>query len=209
MSDISNQRFGARALSWREGKMGGLVWRIGSIVLLLIAGGAIALGGERLLGGGSSANETRVATFQDWRVVCPPLTPTTPNCVLTQDVLRDTGGILMTLNITDPTNNASLSVTVPHGVALDAGMGFSIGNEPMRVRPYETCTNQGCIALVTLDADTMKSLRGNMGGQVVVAVPGNTSPATIPFSLRGFGDGFDDLQRVMSSRKSIFSFLSR
>ena len=53
MSDISNQRFGARALSWREGKMGGLVWRIGSIVLLLIAGGAIALGGERLLGGGA------------------------------------------------------------------------------------------------------------------------------------------------------------
>ena len=42
--------------------------------------------------------------------------------MLTQDVLRDTGGILMTLNITDPTNNASLSVTVPHGVALDAGM---------------------------------------------------------------------------------------
>ena len=36
-------------------------------------------------------------------------------------VLKDLiHGILMTLNITDPTNNASLSVTVPHGVALDA-----------------------------------------------------------------------------------------
>lgn len=209
MSDMSNQRLGARALSWREGKTGGLIWRIGSIVLLLLAGGAIAIGGERLLGGGGSPNETRVATFQDWRVVCPPVTPTTPNCVLTQDVLRDTGGILMTLNVTDVTASGSLSITVPHGVALDSGMGFSIGNEPMRVRPYETCTNQGCIALVTMDADTMKSLRGNMGGQVVVAVPGNASPVTIPFSLRGFGNGYDDLQRVMSSRTSIFSFLRR
>ena len=89
------------------GKGGAMIKRIGSDARKDL---------ERLLGGGSSANETRVATFQDWRVVCPPLTPTTPNCVLTQDVLRDTGGILMTLNITDPTNNASLSVTVPHGV---------------------------------------------------------------------------------------------
>jgi invasion protein IalB len=210
MSDMSNQRLGAPLRSWREGKTGGLIWRIGSVVLLLLAGGLIAIGGERLLGtGGGSANETRVATFQDWRVVCPPLTPATPNCVLTQDVLRDTGGVLMTLNITDPAPNSTLSVTVPHGVALDSGIGFSIGNEPMRVRPYETCTNQGCIALVTMDADTLKSLRGNMGGQVVVAVPGNTSPVTIPFSLRGFGAGLDDLQRVRSSRTSIFSFLSR
>lgn len=209
MSDMSNQRMGARALSWREGKTGGLIWRIGSIVLLLIVGGVIAIGGERLLGGGASPNETRVATFQDWRVVCPPLTPNTPNCVLTQDVLRDTGGILMTLAITDPAVNAQLSITVPHGVALDSGIGFSIGNEPMRVRPYETCTNQGCIALVTMDADTMKSLRGNMGGQVVVAVPGNASPVTIPFSLRGFPNGLDDLQRVKSQRTSIFSFLRR
>ena len=45
----------------------------GIVLLLLIAGGMITLLGEKLLGG-SSANELRIATFQDWRVVCPAVT---------------------------------------------------------------------------------------------------------------------------------------
>ncbi len=80
----------------------------------------------------------------------------------------------------DPAPNSPLSVTVPHGVALDAGMGFSVGTDPMRVRPFETCNNTGCIALVTVDADTLRSLSTNMGGQVVVAVAGNTSARDDP-----------------------------
>lgn len=208
MSDIHDERLGARARSWRQGKSGRLIWRVGSIVLLLIAGGILALGGERLLGGGGAANETRVATFTDWRVVCPPYTPATPNCALTIDVLRDTGGVLLTLSLLDPTIGSPLSLTVPHGVALDSGLGFAIGNEPIRVRPYETCTNMGCIALVTVDADTLKSLTGNMGGTVVVALPGNPQPVNIPFSLRGFSEGYADLQRVRSRRGSFLSFLN-
>jgi invasion protein IalB len=209
MSEKVDERLGARTRSWRVGRPSGLVWRIASIVLLLLAGGLIALGGERLLGGGRGApNETRVTTFNDWRVVCPPYTAQTPNCALTLDVLRDTGGVLLTLSLLDPTVGSPLSITVPHGVALDSGMGFAIGNEPIRVRPYETCTNLGCIALVTVDADTLKALSGNMGGQVVVALPGATSPVTIPFSLNGFANGYADLQRVRSQRSSFFSFLN-
>jgi invasion protein IalB len=101
-----------------------------------------------------------------------------------------------------------MSVTVPHGVMLEAGLGFSIANEPMRVRPYEACNANGCFAFVTLDADTMKSLASNMGGQVVV-VPGNGSPVTIPFSLKGFAEGYAELQRDKARRDSFFSFLSR
>ena len=209
MLEKNDQRLVSRAQSWREGKSGRLVWRIASIVLLLFAGGVIALGGERLLGGGrGAANETRVTTFTDWRVVCPPYTAATPNCALTLDVLRDTGGVLLTLSLLDPTIGSALSITVPHGVALDSGMGFTIGTEPIRLRPYETCTNAGCIALVTVDADTLKSLSGNMGGQVVVAVPGNQQPINIPFSLRGFPEGYADLQRAKSQRASFFSFLN-
>ena len=141
----------------------------------------MALIGERLLGSPAPPNETRVTTFTDWRVICPPYNPTQPNCALTLDVLRETGGVLLTVSMLDPAPNSSLSLTVPHGVALDAGLGFSVGTDPMRVRPFETCNNTGCIALVTVDADTLRSLSTNMGGQVVVAVAGNTSPVTIPF----------------------------
>jgi len=190
------------------GNWGRLAMRAGIAVLLLAAGGVITLAGERLLGGGAS-NEMRISTFQDWRVICPPLTATTPNCALTSDVLRDTGGVLLTLSLLDPEPGKQLSLTVPHGVLLDSGMGFAIGNEPLRVRPYETCSNQGCIALVTLDADTLKSLNANMGGHVTVAAPNNAQPINIPFSLKGFADGFGELQRAKSRRTGMFSFLSR
>jgi invasion protein IalB len=197
---------------------GGMAGRIAVraiiVILLLVAGGVLAIAGERLLGGGTAPNEVRVTTFQDWRVICPALTPTTPNCALTADVMRDTGGILLTLSMTDPAPGSSLSLTVPHGVMLEAGMGFSIGTEPTRVRPYETCTVQGCIALVTVDADTLKSLQSNMGGQVAVAPPppptgGAAQPVTIPFSLKGFPEGYAELQRAKARRSGVFSFLAR
>jgi invasion protein IalB len=183
--------------------------RVALVVLLLLVGGIVALIGERLLGPSAPPNETRVTTFTDWRVICPPFNPTQPNCALTLDVLRETGGVLLTVSMLDPAPNSPLSVTVPHGVAIDAGMGFSVGTDPMRVRPFETCNNTGCIALVTVDADTLRSLSANMGGQVVVAVAGNTSPVTIPFSLNGFAAGYAELQRAKARRTSFFGFLNR
>jgi len=184
-------------------------FRVALVVLILLVGGVAALIGERLFGSPPPPNETRVSTFTDWRVICPPFNPTQPNCALTLDVLRDTGGVLLTVSMLDPAPNTPLSVTVPHGVALDAGMGFSVGTDPMRVRPFETCNNTGCVALVTADADTLKSLSTNMAGQVVVAVAGNTSPVTIPFSLNGFSAGYEELQRAKARRTSFFGFLNR
>jgi invasion protein IalB len=183
--------------------------RVALVALLLLVGGVVALIGERLIGSPAPPNETRVTTFTDWRVICPPFNPAQPNCALTLDVLRETGGVLLTVSMLDPAPNSPLSITVPHGVALDAGMGFSVGTDPMRVRPFETCNNTGCIALVTVDVDTLKSLSTNMAGQVVVAVAGNTSPVTIPFSLNGFAPGYAELQQAKARRTSFFGFLNR
>jgi len=208
-TQVGNQRMVMRERSWKNWFSLNNALRGLLAVVLLFAGGVMALVGERLLGGGAgAANETRVTTFQDWRVVCPPVSTATPNCALTIDVLRDTGGVLMTVAMVDPEPaQRQLSLTVPHGVALDSGLGFTIGTEPMRVRPYEMCNNAGCIALVTVDADTLRSLSSNMQGQVVVAVPGNTQPVTIPFSLRGFGDGYAELTRAKARRTSRLGFL--
>src|SRR5438067_12572070 len=123
-----------RSWDWRR------ITKITSVVvLLLVAGGVITLLGQTLVGA-TPANEVRISTFQDWRVVCPALTPTTPNCALTSDVMRDTGGILATLSMTDPSAGSTFSVTVPHGVLLEPGLAITIGNDPMRLRPYGICT---------------------------------------------------------------------
>ena len=209
MTEASNQRFRVGARSIGAGNWGRLALRAGIVVLLLGAGGVIGLGGERLLSGKGPVNEVRITTFQDWRVVCPPLTPASPNCALTSDVVRDTGMNLLNLSLVDPAPGSQLSLTVPHGVLLDPGLRFAIGTEPIRVRPYETCTNQGCIALVTVDADTLKSMTANMGGRIELAVPNNAQPINIPFSLKGFADGYGELQRAKARRSGYFGFLGR
>jgi invasion protein IalB len=79
----------------------------------------------------------------------------------------------------------------------------------MRLRPYETCTNVGCIAFVTVDADTLKSLRASTGGQITVAAPNNTQPVNIPFSLKGFSEAFNVLEREHARRTGFFRFLAR
>jgi invasion protein IalB len=197
---------------------GGMAGRIAVraiiVILLLVAGGVLAIAGERLLGGGTAPNEVRVTTFQDWRVICPALTPTTPNCALTADVMRDTGGILLTLSMTDPAPGSSLSLTVPHGVMLEPEWDFPSGPNRRGCALMRHAPCRVCIALVTVDADTLKSLQSNMGGQVAVAPPppptgGAAQPVTIPFSLKGFPEGYAELQRAKARRSGVFSFLAR
>ena len=208
MTELNQQRYALDAESLSEGRVGRLLIRGGIALALLIAGGVIALLGERLIGGGGS-NEVRVMPFQDWRVICPPTGQAGATCTLNSDVLRDTGGNLMSLVVSDTTIGSNLSITVPHGVQLDAGLGFSAGDAGLTVRPYETCTAAGCFAFVPVTADTLKSLQNNMSGQVVVAVPGNNQPVSIPFSLRGFKDGYAALAKEQSRRGSMFGFLTR
>lgn len=210
MSEIASRRIRVRAPSLRGINWRRLAARAGVLTLLLTAGGMIALAGERLLGVGNLAdNEVRIRTFMDWRLICPAVTIATPNCTLTSDTLRDTGGVLLTLSLANPAPGSQMSLIVPHGVMLESGLGFSIGTEPIRVRPYETCTAVGCIALVTVDADTLRSLSSNMEGQVAVAAPNSQQPVNIPFSLRGFADGYAELQRAQGRRTGIFRFLGQ
>lgn len=185
----------------------------GLAILLLVAGGIITLVGQKLLGGAVSANEVRITSYQDWRVICPAVTPQTPDCTLSTQVTRDAGngtagGTMLTLQMSAAAPGSTMTVIVPHGVMLQPGLAFTIGSEPMRIRPYETCSNAGCIAFVTVDADTLKSLRSNTAGQVTLAAPNVQQPVNIPFSLKGFADGYAGLAREHARRTGFFSFLT-
>lgn len=203
-------------------KSGSLGWAQRALVpvLCFLAGAVVALGAERLLTmARGNPQETRVLTYQDWRVICSPAMPavaavpavaateTTParpatpaipavaaGCRLVQDVVRPEGGSL--LQIALPLNDMSkLMVTVPHGVILDPGLGFAVGQGATpAVHPYIACTEAGCIAPIPLDEATLKLLRENTDGRVSV-VPGTGTPVAIPFSLRGFADGYAALAR--------------
>ena len=75
--------------------------------------------------------------------------------------------------------------------------------------PFETCNKTGCIALVTVDADTLEVATNQLGGQVTVARCRQHQTVTIPFSLNGFAAGYEDLQRAKARRTSVLGFLNR
>jgi len=192
----------------RHGHLRFWVWNIGFAVLFMIAGGALTLVGERLLS--SPSQEMSVQRFQDWRVVCAPPDEKGQGggCSLSSQVVRDEGGTLLSLAINDTAPGSQMSVVVPHGVLLDPGLGFSVGDGALKVLPYETCMPAGCLVLVGLDSETLKAMKASQSGQVVV-VPGNGSPVTLPFSLKGFAEGFAALEEAKARRDSMWSFLSR
>jgi invasion protein IalB len=177
---------------------------IAAAVLIFIAGGASALVGERLLGGDPGDDELRVQTHGDWRVVCPPRSEAELNCTLQAEVVRDQ----VLLSLEDPTLGSRLRVVVPHGVFLDPGLGFTIGDQPLLVYQYETCMANGCFAHVTLDTATLDLMRNNMNGQIVV-VPSTGTPVTIPFSLNGFSAGYESLIEEREQRNSLWGYLAR
>jgi invasion protein IalB len=215
----------------------GIGRKIAFPALFFVAGVVVALIGERLIGAifGGEDNETRVQAYEDWRLVCPPAVAVAPPapppppppaegeaapppppapvaevppCSLTIEVVNQAGSIVA-LAMNDP--NSRLVVTVPHGVALEPGLGFAIGTEGMRIHPYETCTAVGCVAHVPVDADTLRLMQQSMAGEITV-VPRNVQqpePVKIPFSLNGFAEGHAALAREAASRTSVWRFLSR
>ena len=129
-------------------------------------------------------------------------------CSLTAQILREDGGALLSLSISDTAPGSQMSVVVPHGVMLEPGLGFSVGDGSLKVLPYETCMPQGCLVLVGLDSETLKAMKAATTGNVVV-VPGNGSPVTIPFSLKGFAEGFAALADAKDREDSMWNFLDR
>ena len=170
-------------------------------VLIFFAGALTAIVGQRLLSSGG-ADEMRILAFEDWRVVCPPRSDEA-DCELSSNVVP--GQISMVVD--DPTLGSRLRVIVPHGVFLDPGLGFSIGDQPLQVYQFETCVQAGCFVLVTIDTTTLELLRDNMNGEVVV-VPAAGTPVTVPYSLNGFAEGFDALVDERARRNSMWNFLS-
>jgi invasion protein IalB len=170
-------------------------------ILMFIAGAASALVGQRLILGGG-ADELRIISYEDWRVVCPPKSEQA-NCELSSNVVPGQVSLVMD----DPTLGSRLRVIVPHGVFLEPGLGFSVGDQPLQIYQFETCVQNGCFALVTIDTETLELLRSNTNGQVVV-VPAAGTPVTVPYSLNGFGDGFDALVEERARRNSMWSFLA-
>ncbi|MCH8858136.1 MAG: invasion associated locus B family protein [Proteobacteria bacterium] len=182
-------------------------WQAGAMSFVLLVGIVLALVGQQLYARFEGGNEMRITAYQAWRVVCAPSTGQ-GGCVLTQDVVPNQGGVLVALTMGSAELGSPLTITVPHGVMLEPGLGFSAGDDGLTVRPYDVCNPVGCVSNVPVDAEMLQALRENQDGQVIV-VPGEGAPVTIPFSLDGFSEGYDAFVRVTSRRNFLWGIFAR
>jgi len=167
--------------------------RILILILVFCAGAASMLGVKYVLAG--PQGDVTTASHGDWRLTCPPQSQRDAFCHLTQNIIsQETGATLAQFTVSRLDGNNRLTITVPHGVALEAGLGLGIAARPQQKLPYETCNTIGCFVSTPLD----KALGGAMrkGGEariIITRQSGDTAP--LQFSLRGFDQGITALER--------------
>ena len=149
-----------------------------------------------------------MAAYDDWRVACPAVDPkdtTSGYCSLMSDVMDPQRGqpIAQIVITTDKDKKPLIGFTLPHGVALEAGMGLQIGKDPVKVFPYRTCTQLGCIATAPFDDNLAKALKGASDAKVMFATL-EGKPVGIPMSFKGYGKALSAWKGGEAKRHSVF-----
>jgi invasion protein IalB len=146
----------------------------------------------------SMTTET-VTANQDWRTACPAATMKDTNCEIVQDILDGKShSEIARVAIAHDNGKPVMGFTMPLGVALDPGMGLVFGTDAEKAVPYRTCTSQGCVAEIPLDAKIQASLDAGKDGKMMVSSAADNRRIAIPLSLKGFADA----QRVYRSNEA-------
>lgn len=131
----------------------------------------------------------QVATYDDWRVTCPPADAKDLACEVSTDLIdksQPNGPVLARATITtDKDGKRIMGFTLPYGVALEAGMGMRIGKDPVKVIQYRTCNNVGCIATTPFD-ETLSSSLAKSDDAAILFAGLDGKPVSVPFSFKGY-----------------------
>jgi invasion protein IalB len=151
-----------------------------------------------------SATTQTVTTYQDWRTACPPSLLKDQKCQMVQDVLDSkSGSTVAQIAVGSAAGKDELVVTLPLGVALEPGVGLTLGTDPVRVFPYRTCGQAGCIAALALDDKIKAAFSSAKDGRVLFAGL-DGKPVAIPLSLKGYGDAMSAWRSSEAKRGSWF-----
>ncbi len=148
-----------------------------------------------------------VANYDDWHVACPPADTKEGSCELSSDLIdRNQPGAtaLARMSIaTDKDGKEILGFTLPFGVALEAGMGLRLGKEPVKVYPYRTCNQVGCIATTPFD-DNLKNALKNSEDAAVMFAGLDGKPVAVPVSFKGYQKSLSAWHAAENRRHSWF-----
>lgn len=152
-----------------------------------------------------NTNAAVLASYEDWRVTCPAASVDKAACELSADIMdkNQPNPVARVTVTTDPDGKKFVGFHMPLGVALEAGMGLTLGKDPVKVYPYRTCNAIGCIATTPFDEKLAASLSGATEANVAFATL-EGKPIAMPLSMKGYQKGLRAMQSADAKRHSWF-----
>ena len=132
----------------------------------------------------------------DWQVRCEtPPGAQTEQCALMQSVTaedRPNVGLTVIVLKTSDQKSRLMRVVAPLGVLIPSGLGLKIDNQDVGRAGFVRCLPNGCVAEVVMDDKLIKEMRtGTTSTFIIFQTP--EEGIGFPMSLKGFGEGFDQL----------------
>jgi invasion protein IalB len=153
--------------------------------------------------GGSAQAQTADAlgvlrsTHDNWQVRCDtPPGAQQEQCALVQAVTAsDRPNVALSVLVLKTADQKSrlLRVLAPLGVLLPRGLGLKIDGKDVGSAQFMRCLPSGCLADIILDDPLIGQMRtGKDATFIIFQTP--EDGIGIPLTLKGFGDGFDELK---------------
>jgi invasion protein IalB len=168
-------------------------WAAGSVALFL---GAVIMIAATTRPGPALAQGAVKSVHGDWQIRCDtPPGAQGEQCALMQSVTaedRPNIGLTVIVLKTSDQKSRLMRVVAPLGVLLPSGLGLKIDNQDVGRAGFVRCLPNGCVAEVVMDDNLIKQLRN---GQTSTFIIFQTPEEGIgfPMSLKGFGEGYDQL----------------
>ena len=184
------------------------------MLALLLKNGIQAFGPRRLIGlpllfvlamaavgtparAQTDALGTLRSTHDNWQVRCDtPPGAQQEQCALVQAVTAsDRPNVALSVLVLKTADQKSrlLRVLAPLGVLLPSGLGLKIDGKDVGRAGFVRCLATGCVADVVLDDALIGQLRtGKEATFIIFQTP--EEGIGIPLTLKGFGEGFDELK---------------
>lgn len=150
-------------------------------------------------------NAAVLASYEDWRVTCPAASVEKTTCELSTDIMDKSqpNPVARVSLTTGPDGKQLVGFHMPLGVALEAGMGLTLGKDPVKVIPYRTCNAIGCIATAPYDEKMAAALKGAPDATLAFATL-EGKPIGLPLSMKGYSNGLSAMHSADAKRKSWF-----
>ncbi len=161
-----------------------------------VLGAVLAMAALTACAAAAAAQGAVRSVHGDWQIRCEtPAGAQAEQCALMQSVTaedRPNVGLTVIVLKTADQKSKLMRVVAPLGVLIPSGLGLKIDNTDVGRAGFVRCLPNGCIAEVVMDDNLIAKLRN---GQTSTFIIFQTPEEGIgfPMSLKGFGEGFDQL----------------